>query len=160
MLTLLLFLIASISSHGQILQDSLWRAKYEENIVKKEINGIYIPVDIADVFSELDKMSSPDSKNKIREGREEIVVQRLSRGLGKWMLINWNFYEGSRLSHYLKNLGVSHPDDMVAYLIASYYRYLNELPLQLEERAESIRKVRFEEQEEIKKRRVVIDTIN
>lgn len=160
MLTLLLFLIASISSQGQILQDSLWRAKYEENIVKKEINGIYIPVDIADVFSELDKMSSPDSKNKIREGREEIVVQRLSRGLGKWMLINWNFYEGSRLSHYLKNLGVSHPDDMVAYLIASYYRYLNELPLQLEERAESIRKVRFEEQEEIKKRRVVIDTIN
>jgi hypothetical protein len=140
-------------------QDSLlieMQRKYEENILKEEINGVYIPKDMTDAFLELDKLSSPDSKLKIIEGEEEIVTQRLSMGLGKWMIVHWNFYEGSRMSHYLKTMGVSHPDDMAQYVIGSYFRYLKELPLDLEARADSFFQKRKEEQDERNSKRVTI----
>ena len=140
-------------------QDSLlieMQRKYEENILKEEINGVYIPKDMTDAFLELDKLSSPDSKLKIIEGEEEIVTQRLSMGLGKWMIVHWNFYEGSRMSHYLKTMGVSHPDDMAQYVIGSYFRYLKDAPLDLEERAVSFFKKRKKEQDERNSKRVTI----
>jgi hypothetical protein len=41
------------------------------------------------------------------------------------MIVNWNFYEGSRLSHYLKQMGLSYPEDMANFLIVCFHRHLN-----------------------------------
>lgn len=155
----LLLMIPYLSSTAQIDNDSLRQAVYQENILKESINGVYIPQDIDDVFVELDKLSSPDSKQKIKEGQEDIVTERLSRGLGKWMIVHWNFYEGSRISHHLRVTGVSHPDDMASFLIISYYRYLNNLPLDIDRRAAQIKERRIKEQQERNKNRVAIDTL-
>ena len=122
--------------------------KYQENILKEEINGVYIPVDINDAMVQLNIIANEESRAKLIGADEEIVVERLSRGLGKWMISNWNFYEGSRLSHSLKGLGVSLPIDMASFLIRTYYLQLNELPLNIEERAAVIYEQRKKEQEE------------
>jgi hypothetical protein len=124
------------------------KRKYEENILKEEINGVYIPINIDDAMMQLDEIANEESRAKLIGADEELVVERLNRGLGKWMISKWNFYEGSRLSHHLKQLGVSLPNDMSSFLIRTYYRQLNGLPLQIEERAAAIYDLRKKEQEE------------
>ena len=129
--------------------------KYEENILKEEINGVYIPIDIDDAMTQLNKIANEESRAKLIGADEELVVERLNRGLGKWMISKWNFYEGSRLSHHLKQQGVSLPTDMSSFLIRTYYRQLNELPLDIEERASAIYDLRKKEQEERNKLKTV-----
>ena len=129
--------------------------KYEENILKEEINGVYIPIDIDDAMTQLDNIANEESRAKLIGADEELVVERLNRGLGKWMISKWNFYDGSRLSHHLKQQGVSLPNDMSLFLIRTYYRQLNELPFEIEERASAIYDLRKKEQEERNKLKTV-----
>jgi len=129
-----------------VAQDSVQEAEsqYEQNILKRYINDFYIPKDMEDCFEELKRLSSPGSIQKFKNGEEQLVAQKLHFGLGKWISVNWNFYEGSRFSHYLKSMGVSHPDDMVQFTIVSFHRHINGKPLQLEQRAETYYKIRKE----------------
>ena len=71
-------------------------------------------------------------------------------------MYNWNFYEGSRFSHYLKEMGVSFPDDMASFVIISYHRHLNGRELELEKRsAEIAEKRRLEYLEKIDSGKVI-----
>lgn len=133
-----------------------YEKQYERNIRKSRINGVYIPKDLNDAIEELIKLSPPESLNKFKTVSEDVVAQKLHFGLGRWMIVNWNFYDGSRLSHYLKSIGVGHPDDMADFLIVSLHRHLNDKDLKTEELAAKIKKKNIEE---VKKRRKVIDTI-
>ncbi len=138
----------------------LFEQQYAKNILLEEINGVYIPEDVTDVFTELDRLSNEQSREKMKQGDEKIVSQRLTRGLGKWMIVNWNFYEGSRLSHHLKSLGVTHPDDMALFLVVSYYRHLNGLDQHFELRAEELRLQREKIFRESVKQRTLSVTID
>lgn len=130
--------------------------QYKRNIKKSIINGVYIPSDVNDAMRELKKLSPPESLEKFKNAPEDIVARKLHFGLGRWIIYNWNFYYGSRLEHYLKGLGVEHPDDMADFLIISFHRYLNGKDLKTKELAEEFHKKRLEI---IKKNRKVIDTI-
>lgn len=155
------FVIAMVLLCGMTLMSQVdpaeaYKKKYAENILKEEINGKYIPEDIYDAFVQLDELSTTAGRAKLIEGSEEVVAERLTRGLGKWIMVNWNFYEGSRMSHYLKNMGVSIPDDMSQFIIVSYYRHLKGTPLELEQRSQSIFEKRKEEQKERNRNKTVI----
>jgi hypothetical protein len=104
---------------------------YLKNILKSRINGVYIPKDIDDAFEEFIHLSPEASLEKFKLAPEEKVAQKLHFGIGRWMIVNWNFYEGSRLSHHLRNLGLLHPDDMADLLIVVFHRKLNEKDLGL-----------------------------
>ncbi len=155
-----ILIILSICVVSSVRAQSEWakahQERYEQNILKEEINGQYIPINLHDAFDQLDQLSTEAGRAKLIEGEEEIVAERLTRGLGKWIIVNWNFYEGSRYSHYLKEMGVSFPDDMAQFTIVSYYRHLKGIPLQLKERAEIIYEKRKKEQEERNKDKKVI----
>lgn len=108
--------------------------QYEKNIKKSRINGVYIPATLKDAFDELTELSTAEARAKFKSGEERLVSERLSRGLGQWMIVNWNFFEGSRFSHYLKTeLGVNHPEDMAQVVMIAFHRYLNERPLGVKE---------------------------
>lgn len=116
-------------SFNLLAQDSLevkFNKKYLENIQKSRINGVYIPRDMDDACKELTELSSEESIEKFKNAEEMMVVQKLHFGLGRWMIYNWNFYDGSRFSHYLKEKGLSHPDDMAKFVMICYHRMLNE----------------------------------
>ena len=130
--------------------------EYNRNIKKSIINGVYIPYDIEDAMKELEKKSPPKSLEKFKKAPEDIVAKKLHFGLGRWMVYNWNFYYGSRLERYLKNLGIEHPDDMADFLIICFHRHLNGKDLGIKELAEKFHKKRLEI---IEKKRQVIDTI-
>ena len=98
---------------------------YAINIQLSKINGVYIPKDLNEAHQRILDLSPAESISKF-SGEEEIeVCKKLHFGIGRWMIFNWNFYEGSRISHYLKNLGLSHPDDMAQFLLRTLHRKLN-----------------------------------
>jgi hypothetical protein len=102
---------------------------YQSNIKKSRLNGVYIPKDLADAFQELDRLSPPESLQKMKSTTEEVIAKKLHFGLGRWMSYNWNFDEGSRFSHFLKQLGLYQSDDMIDFMLISYHRYLTKRPI-------------------------------
>jgi len=151
--TILMFTICLTTGFSQIAKmDSLFYANYEQRIKQSRIDGVYIPKDLDDAFSELDELSEPAGIEKFKNAPEEVVAQKLKGGLGRWMLINWGFTEGSRLSHYISELGIKHQEDMSQFLIVSYHRYLNNRPLDIEGQVVIYQKKREEEyQQRVKK---------
>lgn len=122
-----------------------YQANYNNRIKQEMINGVYIPFDLDDAFSELERLSDPKGLVEFKSAPEDSVRRKLHFGLGRWMLINWGFEEGSRLSHYMKGRGVSVPDDMVEVIIITWHRKLNSQPIKFEEEVALIDKRKAEE---------------
>lgn len=129
------FSIAVLAIDSNLLAQTKMDSIYQANLIKKEINGVYIPANMKEAFRELIQLSSESSLDKLKAAPEEIAATKLHLGLGKWIAAKWNFYEGSRFTKYLNDLGVSYPDDMIQYTIVSFHRFLNQKDLGLEERA-------------------------
>ena len=118
---------------------------YEMRILMEEIDGVYIPTDYEDAFAELERLSSAADIEKYKNASEETVRDKLHFGLGRWMVHNWGFYMGSRMSHSLRELGLEHPDDMSKFLLVTWHRKLNEKPLKIEEQVEYYYQLREQE---------------
>lgn len=155
----LLFLNA-FPAIGQKKAKEIPELSYEQRIKKTRLNQKYIPKDLSDCFSTLNKLISESSKQKFKELPELEAVEKMRFGFGTWMMKNWSLYDGSRLSHYLRNLGVSFPDDMVDCLILSYHRYLNDTDLLLKEQVIQFKAIREEaHKEKLKNRRIIEEGI-
>lgn len=133
-----------------------YRARYDERIRQTHIAGVYIPADLDEALRELEKRTPAESLASYRNAPEDIIVPKLFFGLGRWIIHNWGFYEGSRLSHWLRQQGVYHPDDMARVVMISYHRYLNQKPLELEAQVAAIQeRIRQEEEERRKQAKVL-----
>lgn len=133
-----------------------YEKQHKRNVRKSRINGVYIPKNVDDAIQQLVKLSTKKSLGKFKKAPEESVAEKLHFGIGRWMIVNWNFYEGSRFEQYLRNLGLGHPDDMADFMIISLHRFLNEKDLNTKDLVESFKKKRLDAW---KKRKVVRDTI-
>lgn len=142
-IAILLVLGFSISAYAQ---PNLPRAEkdYHKRIKKEKIYGVYIPADLAESFSELNKLTSKDSRNKFKTQPEKNIHRKLYFSLGRWIRYNWGFREGSRLTAKLNRFGVYHPDDMSEMIIRAYHRYLNKKDLELKDLVEGIKANREE----------------
>jgi len=131
-----------------------WKEEYNERIQKDYLFGVYIPEDMGDAFLQLNKLIDKDSKEKFQSAPEDVAVRKLHFSFGRWMIYNWQFYDGPRLSHSLKQLGIHHPDDMASVLIRTYHRYLNKKPLNIKDQVEAIEARKEKEREEKRKARI------
>ena len=140
-------------SFAQSDAEKEYNAEYAQRIKLSRIEGVYIPKDMPDAFVELQNLSEPAGIQKFKLTSEDVVASRLQGGIGRWMQINWSFFEGSRFSHYLKSLGLHHPDDMSVVVMVSFHRHLNDLPLDIESQVLAIQKNRaIEHQERLERR--------
>lgn len=130
--------------------------EYNRRIQKDKINGVYIPKNLDDVFLTLDKMVDGESKTKVKDLPESRVDSVLLPRLGLWMKLNWSFYEGSRLSHYLRSAGVSFPDDQASFLLIAWHRHLNGKAVEIKELATFFKSKRAAEFEVEKRKGVII----
>lgn len=115
--------------------DAEFERQYQERIKKDRLSGIYIPKNLDDALAQLHKLTSEESKRAFRAIPEDTVCQIMHNRLGQWMIVNWSFYEGSRLSNYLRSAGVTYPDDMADFLILAFHRHLNGHPVSIKELA-------------------------
>ena len=136
--------------------DKEFEAQYQERIKKDHLNGIYIPKNLDDALAQLDKLTSPESKKLYMDIPEDTVCMLMHNRLGQWMIVNWSFYEGSRLSNYLHSAGVTYPDDMADFLLLAFHRYLHQKPVSIKELAVYFKDYRKQEWEkEIRKGKVL-----
>ena len=106
---------------------------YQRRITQEYLDGTYIPKNLTDVFVQLNKLAEAGDLQKFKTASEADVEVKLFPSLGRWMIHNWGFYGGSRLSHYLKSVGLTHPDDMARFLMLAYHRTLNDKPMNVKE---------------------------
>lgn len=100
--------------------------QYQYNIKQSRIDGTYIPTDLDDALKEIRNLSPEEGLSSFAQiADEREAARKIHFGLGRWIIVNWNFYDGSRLSHKLKEDGVLHPDDMAHYIIVMLHRELN-----------------------------------
>ena len=152
--TTLCFLLLSVIIYGQSIAEEgsdaqkQFEKEYQANIKLSKIRGVYIPATIDEALGRIQKLSPPAAMSKFQMAPEVEVCAKLHFGIGRWMIQNWNFYTGSRISHLLKTKGVLHPDDMAQFLLRSLHRKLNNKPLDenslVEELAESRKKIAAE----------------
>lgn len=160
MIAALFFFLAiaapSLAQEGPPSDEKEFEKQYNERIKKDKLNNVYIPKNLDDAMLQLDKIISAESQTKIKAIPEDTVCTLLHNRLGQWMILNWGFYGGSRLSHYLRSAGVTFPDDMADFLILAYHHRLNGKPVSIKELAIFFKEKRKKEhQEEIKSGKVI-----
>ena len=157
-LLFLLVTIFSVSAFGQdaVTKEEAYQKNYNKRIKKERLFGVYIPKDVPDAFVQLNKLTPKEAKANFKSVQEETAVKKLHFSLGRWIIHNWGFYEGSRLSHHLRQIGVSHPDDQARVIILAYHRYLNKRPLEVKKLAEYYTEKRRKEFEAKKKKGQVL----
>lgn len=102
---------------------------YQSNISKSKLYGYYIPRDIDDALQVIDNNTTEEGRASLRTIDEETMSKKLYFGLGRWMEYQWNFVEGSRFSHYLREKGLRYVEDMVRFMLITYHRHNLNAPL-------------------------------
>lgn len=148
--------VALFAQEGPANNEKEFEKQYQERIKQEKLNGVYIPKNLDDALLQLDKLITADAKIKIKSISEDSVRFRLHARLGQWIIMNWGFYGGSRLSHYLRSAGVTYPDDMADFILMAYHRKLNGKPYSIKELATGFRDRRKMDFEKDKKKRKVI----
>jgi len=115
------------------VEDSAEQA-YQKRILKSRLNGVYIPKDLYDAFTQLNRLMDAPTRKQFQLMTEEDAGKKLY--LIMWICNNWGMYEGSRLSHYIQNLGITNPEAKAHFLITTYHRELNKKDLGIKERVE------------------------
>jgi hypothetical protein len=163
-LKLLLFLIFGVilTAVGQAKKEviSAQDSIYKSQVNKTRIDGIYIPKDVKEAMTELDRLSPEESKAKLKTISEDVMAKKLHFGLGRWVAVNWQLELGSRLSKHLDDLGLIDQDEKVNFLLKMYHRHLMGTPLLVKETAKEVADKRDEAYRKMMKEKygLTIDT--
>jgi hypothetical protein len=108
------------------------RERYNQRIQQERLYGVYIPTDVADAIRQLYALTSEDARKLYAEKPEEEAVSQLHFSLGRWIIHNWGFYGGSRLSQYFRQkLQIYHPDDMARFIMIAFHRSIRKEELDI-----------------------------
>ncbi|MEW6378469.1 MAG: DUF6794 domain-containing protein [bacterium] len=92
-----------------------------------------IPKNLDECFNELNRMLGTLVIDEIRNEKES-TVRMFHYGLGTAIKNNWELWRAhSPLAQYFNRLGIYHADDMSDIILTSFWRYLNNKPLNVEE---------------------------
>ena len=150
---LCLILGFTLNLSAQAVFDSAEEAEkqYNINIKQTHLDGVYIPATMDEAIQEIKKLSQESDLKKFAEAPVDLVAPKLHVGLGRWMIVNWQFYSGSRLSHLIKSKGVKTPDGMAQYLIRHLHANLNNTTLDEVELIKIVNAKHEAEMEKLKK---------
>lgn len=107
--------------------------KDDDRFLADSIKGVYIPRNLEECFTQIDKFWDDSTKLMVKSWTEDEFSGKAHFGFGMWMRNNWQLWGGSRLSKYFNDKGIFHPDDMSGIILKSYYRYLNNKEIKLDE---------------------------
>jgi len=122
-------IIKTEKKRGDTVNDSIYQLRAQES----ELDGMYIPKDLYDVFRELDKLMDDQAKEMFMEYSDAEVDRKTHGSLGVWLEHKWSLSEGSRLSEYFRKMQVPHYDYMIGIIITSYHRHLHARDLKIKE---------------------------
>lgn len=92
------------------------------------IDGIYIPKNLYECMTELDKTLSFENKKQLKEAETSFEFNSHLGGLGMWIRNNWGLNGGSRLLKYFKDRKIGDyafgNDTISGIIIAEYIKWL------------------------------------
>ena len=100
------------------------REVYLAKLDKDTLNGVYIPKDLQDCFTQLDKMLSEEDKATIKDLKNKQETIQYHHSLGMTLRNTWGLWGGSRLQKYFLNKKINHPDEMSSLILEYYYDWL------------------------------------
>lgn len=152
-----LLFIQDISAQKPAETEDEYEKTYQRRIRQERLFGVYIPKDLTETFIELNRKIDKTNQAKLKAMPEEEAEKKLFFSLGRWIIHNWGFYGGSRLSEYMKTqFNVHHPDDMAAFIIMAYHRNLNRKSLDIKELVEHFEAKKAKELEERKSKQTIL----
>ena len=124
--------LAFAQSEGPPSSEEEYLRRYQERIRQETLFGVYIPADVAEAVRDLYSLTTPEGRRLFAEEPEREAVRKLHFSLGRWIIHNWGFYEGSRLSHYFREkLQIYHPDDMARFIMIAFHRSIRKEELDI-----------------------------
>ena len=133
--------------------------QYTWRIQQTTLAGQYIPKDLPDAITELNKLTEESSRVKFKAMSESDAEHKLYFSLGRWVATNWSFYEGSRMSHYLREVGITFPEDQAGAIILAWHRSLNKKDINFREIRDKIVAKRKKDQEDRLKNATILKEI-
>jgi len=113
------------------------RIQEENRYTADSLYSIYIPVNLADCFAQLDTLLPDSLRAELTLLSRDEFISKTHFGLGLWLRNNWQLWGGSRLSTYFRDKGIFHADDMSGIILTSYHRHLNHQDIGLAEQIAS-----------------------
>lgn len=157
---LLGFTISAQTETPLPLSKSEYEQNYKKRIEQSQLAGQYIPKDLPDAIEQLNKLTDQQSRDKFKMLNEYDAQHKMFFSLTRWICTNWGFYEGSRMSHYLKEVGISFPEDQATAIIIAWHRTLNKKDINFKQIRDSIVEKRKKERDErLKKAKVIKEEV-
>ena len=133
---------------------------YAQRIMQSKLDGQYIPKDIFDAFNELTRLTDTASRDKFKSMTEYEVEHKVFFSLGRWISTKWSLYDGSRYSNYLREAGISFPEDQAVATMICWHRKLNGKDIGFKEIKEKLlAKRKKADEERQKKMKVIKETV-
>jgi len=107
--------------------------KLKRNNSLEKPKEIVVPKDLEDCFVHLHKLLDKELIEQMKTGTQDDMIQ-YHFGLGMWIRNNWGLWGGSRLSEWFNKKGITHPDDMSGIILDSFWKHLNNQPIDWEEK--------------------------
>jgi hypothetical protein len=150
---------AQIKQYEPANNEADYNASYEERIKKERLMGRYIPKDLNDAFVVLNNMLEEKDRAKFAQMSEKDALHKLYFSFHRWIIVNWGLEGGSRFSHYIKGMGLSHPEDMASLVVIAYHRKLNNKDLGIKDLATNLKEERKKIFEASRKRTILSEEI-
>lgn len=95
-----------------------------------------IPTTLDECFAAIKKISSEEARKEFKEQPEKDALGKSHFGFGTQLRNKWGLWSGSELKDWFIERGIHHPDDMSGIILTSFWRSLNNKPIELDEQIE------------------------
>ncbi len=104
------------------------KQEFKKRLALQKIDGIYIPENLYECMTELDKILNFESKKQLKESMNTFEFNSHLGGLGMWIRNNWGINGGSRLLKYFNDRGIGKKifgnDEISGIIIENYIQWL------------------------------------
>lgn len=103
-----------------------------------ETNENRLPLDLSECFDILKSiLENSEDKDWFENSTEDDMINSTHHALGEWIRSNWLLWnKDSYLYQHFFKMGLWHPDDISAFILRSYHRFINKKELNLTEQIE------------------------
>lgn len=113
------------------IQDSINQSEIYRLRKLDTIDGVYIPIDINDCHSELDKKLHKIILSEIDSLKKSSDMSKYHFSIGRWIRNIWHLWSGSRIEEYLFQNGLSNPDEMSDIILKTYFYHRHKIEFDL-----------------------------
>lgn len=111
----------------EVVVEEVQTAREEE-----EDKGIYIPKNLDDALSHLEKVLTKEDKEKIEQMESSKDMTGYHFGFGRQLRNDWGLWAESRLALWFNEQGIHHADDMSGIILDSLWSHINKKPIELD----------------------------